>query len=903
MIKTIVNQNHQFKKKVPAKSIASSTKYGGADTQVHDQAITDQAKEIARQKGLAEERGYVSYIARHLQYKQTKLVNRGDPKKLKEFYSKDMGRAFDTKMYNKIYGLYQDGAEMKQARAMDLKVGDNVYNNFSGDMGILQDCQRRGDMMRLVFQDDRIIMADALEGGWGIYLDNAPVAASSAQGPALFREQVEGEKNTETKKKIDKCVCESLPKAKQEVFKNVHAPGNGFYGQDSNEDSKIVTPAKEEDVDPKELKIGVEIEHEHTDDPKEAKKIALQHLAENKNYYTKLKKYVEPDHADKPETASLDGYGNFIIETQDKSTFIAPGGEGYAKSWGAQTSKIQQAKQSFMKTTGFEKDTQPLNIALGEHFKSFKPATDPNIIGHKTLVVPGKFKEAGEAISQFKKTNVGLFGKPKPGYFKHSKTDNISQKLAMVGTQSQIGHLNVGGKDFTTVTGVKTKSFDFPGQIRKQPQDITPKRSGFDVLKEGWSKRYEELGTEITGHEKTLSEMKKMKKDTLPSYQALHEKVYGRQIDGKVVGGLKQKHATGLEGIKMISEGKVNLEKVFTKAPESEALSTKAIKGRLVDTDLQTKFKSKEEKTKYLKPHQPAGEGKGDQITRTAIGQRRGMDPISAKPHSDKIQRPNISEETWASKFLKANVTAYAGYNPGSAKFTYKEASMGSEFPEVIAKTSKKGLPIEAVMGKYTSEADKVSDTSALKSVGAKADVQKQEFIKGRISEKLDKKKMDMAMSLPLDKSGRSYKKIVQTSKGHSYAHQLEEKKTPRVTAFTPGAKTLGKKSEDVMKHAYFGFGTRMKDIISSDFGSVPETQTHALSNIHGKGLKAVKTEIPSKMLEGSKKLGKEAKITEKIDKPISTKLTGEIPTWEKVIGKPPKEKVGHGSTFKDKID
>jgi hypothetical protein len=866
MIKSINNQNHEFKKKVPVKPKSSSPKYGTADTQIQDQAIMSLAKEIATQKGLGEDQGYINHITRHLQYKQSKLINRRDPKKLSDFYKNDFGRAFDTKMYNKIYGLYQDGAEMKQARAMDLKTGDNVYNNFSGDMGILQDCQRRGDMMRLVFQDDRIIMADALEGGWGIYLDNAPVAASSAQGPALFREQVEGEKNTETKKKIDKCVCESLQKAQQEVFKNVHAPGNGFYGQDSKEDSKIVTPAKEEDVDPKELKMGIEIEHEHTDDPNEAKKIALQHLAEVPDYYTKLKKHVEPDHADKPETASLDGYGDFIIETQERQTFVAPGGEGYAKSWGSQTSKIQQAKQSFMKTSGFETNTEPLNKALGEHFKSFQPSTDSNIIGHKTLVVPGKFKEAGEAISQFKKTNVGLFGKPKPGYFKHSKTDNISQKLAMVGTQSQIGHLNVGGKDFTTVTGVKTKSFDFPGQIRKQSQDITPKRSGFDVLKEGWSKRYEELGTEIIGHEKTLSEMQKMKKDTLPSYQALHEKVYGRQIDGKVVGGLKQKHATGLEGLKMISEGKVNLEKVFSKSPESESLSTKAIKGRLTDTDLQTTFKSKTEKTKYLSPHKPTGEDKYSVITRSAIGQRRGMDPISAKPHSDKIQRPDISEETWASKFLKSSVTAYAGYKSDSAKFTYKEASMGSEFPEVIAKTSKKGLPIEAIMGKYTSEADKVSDSSALKSVGAKADVQKQKWMKDQSDLSKTKKIMQMSQAQRYDETGRASRRIVQTSKGHSYAHQLEEKKTPRVTAFTPGAKTLGQKSEDVIKHSYFGFGTRMKDIMSSDFGSVPEQQMHALSNISGKGLKSVKTTHESKIIEGAKQSKSNVSIKEKIN-------------------------------------
>lgn len=57
--------------------------------------------------------------------------------------------------------------------------------------------------------------------------------------------------------------------------------------------SEFVQPAKEEDVNPEQLKMGIKVEMEHTDDPKKAKVIALQHLAEVPDYYTKLKKYVE----------------------------------------------------------------------------------------------------------------------------------------------------------------------------------------------------------------------------------------------------------------------------------------------------------------------------------------------------------------------------------------------------------------------------------------------------------------------------------------------------------------------------------------------------------------------------------------------------------------------------------
>lgn len=42
-------------------------------------------------------------------------------------------------------------------------------------------------------------------------------------------------------------------------------------------------------VDPNELKIGTEVELEHTDDLGVAAKIAMDHLAEHPDYYTRLK--------------------------------------------------------------------------------------------------------------------------------------------------------------------------------------------------------------------------------------------------------------------------------------------------------------------------------------------------------------------------------------------------------------------------------------------------------------------------------------------------------------------------------------------------------------------------------------------------------------------------------------
>lgn len=44
------------------------------------------------------------------------------------------------------------------------------------------------------------------------------------------------------------------------------------------------------EVDAEQLRIGIEVEKEHTDDESVAEKIARDHLQEDPHYYTKLKK-------------------------------------------------------------------------------------------------------------------------------------------------------------------------------------------------------------------------------------------------------------------------------------------------------------------------------------------------------------------------------------------------------------------------------------------------------------------------------------------------------------------------------------------------------------------------------------------------------------------------------------
>ena len=48
-----------------------------------------------------------------------------------------------------------------------------------------------------------------------------------------------------------------------------------------------------EDANPEQLKLGIEIEYEHTSNPVISERIALDHLAEISDYYTRLKKMEE----------------------------------------------------------------------------------------------------------------------------------------------------------------------------------------------------------------------------------------------------------------------------------------------------------------------------------------------------------------------------------------------------------------------------------------------------------------------------------------------------------------------------------------------------------------------------------------------------------------------------------
>lgn len=66
----------------------------------------------------------------------------------------------------------------------------------------------------------------------------------------------------------------------------------------------ILSEAKEYQCNPVELAMGIKVEMEHTDDPKKAEKIAMDHLKENPSYYSQLKLSGIDSHQELPKTKS-----------------------------------------------------------------------------------------------------------------------------------------------------------------------------------------------------------------------------------------------------------------------------------------------------------------------------------------------------------------------------------------------------------------------------------------------------------------------------------------------------------------------------------------------------------------------------------------------------------------------
>lgn len=114
--------------------------------------------------------------------------------------------------------------------------------------------------------------------------------------------------------------------AKERVMKNL-AKNPTYYSSlnmyfNSDKEGTIM-----ENIDPKELEMGTKIEHEHTKDDALARKIAMDHLAEDPHYYTKLKKagLEECDYED--DMIAPPSVGNAVAPSIAIVTVGAEGGE------------------------------------------------------------------------------------------------------------------------------------------------------------------------------------------------------------------------------------------------------------------------------------------------------------------------------------------------------------------------------------------------------------------------------------------------------------------------------------------------------------------------------------------------------------------------------------------------
>lgn len=86
-----------------------------------------------------------------------------------------------------------------------------------------------------------------------------------------------------------KAFIKSLKRPENETLIEAVLEGYNIIFEDQIKGGKA-DKKKPSDVDPEQLKMGIKIEHEHTNDKKLAQEIAMDHLTEFPNYYTELKK-------------------------------------------------------------------------------------------------------------------------------------------------------------------------------------------------------------------------------------------------------------------------------------------------------------------------------------------------------------------------------------------------------------------------------------------------------------------------------------------------------------------------------------------------------------------------------------------------------------------------------------
>jgi hypothetical protein len=124
----------------------------------------------------------------------------------------------------------------------------------------------------------------------------------------------------------------------------------------------------EKDVDPEELRMGIEIEKEHTNDPVLAKKIALDHLAEFPKYYTALKAMEKKMKLEKTARFNQIALAAFRNELEKIAA-----GKGFTKSAGPRDwiGSIRNTAENVKRTIGSVKKSTGMNYSSGTLTKKF----------------------------------------------------------------------------------------------------------------------------------------------------------------------------------------------------------------------------------------------------------------------------------------------------------------------------------------------------------------------------------------------------------------------------------------------------------------------------------------------------------------------------------------------------
>ena len=227
------------------------------------------------------------------------------------------------------------------------------------------------------------------------------------------------------------------------------------------------------DVDPKQLRIGIKVEMEHTDDLDMAKKIALDHLAENPRYYTKLKRAGLEEIKEAKErkgSSSEEQYSKFSEAEKDNLQELTTGinieHECFPEKTYEEIEKIVLKNirknpnyYTDFKLTGI-RDYKPQTMDAStpeSHQMKFVKGEDSYVDKERGMKpVKGAEKAKASSNKAKKETNSGVKGVEELTH--NAKSVRGLQKFAATGGKMKAvreGQLNEGGE--WTITGTLTK--------------------------------------------------------------------------------------------------------------------------------------------------------------------------------------------------------------------------------------------------------------------------------------------------------------------------------------------------------------------------------------------------------------------------------------------------------------